>query len=98
MRQARALLEEGVKTLPGDPSLLIQLAYLSERTGSFSEDPALREALQHPVGRVQQPSPRFLYSQMPTVALAELRRTLDRENDDKLYLLARALPGGSNTG
>ena len=98
LRQARTLLEEGVKTLPDDPSLLIQLAYLSERTGSFSEDPALREALQHPVGHVQKPSPRFLYSQMPTVALGELRRTLERENDDKLYLLARALPGGSTTG
>lgn len=98
LRRARALLEEGVRDLPGDPSLLIQLAYLCERTGSFSEDPALREALQHPTERAQQPSPRFLYGQMPTVALAEVRRTLDRENKDKLYLLARALPEGRNTG
>ena len=91
LAQARALLEEGVKTLPDDPNLLIQLAYLAERNGSYTDDPALRLALRHSEGRDQVPSPRFVYSQLPETALAELRRDVARQVDDNLSVLAAAL-------
>jgi tetratricopeptide (TPR) repeat protein len=91
LAEARALLEEGVKKVPADPNLLIQLAYLSERNGSFSEDPALHLALRHSDGIAPEPSPRFLYSQLPTAALLELRRNLQRQSEDSLGLLATAL-------
>jgi len=92
---ARALLEEGVKSVPDDPNLLIQLAYLSERNGSFSEDPALRLALRSSDDPEQLASPRFLYSELSGTTLDELRRGLEKQSDDHLSLLASALAAGS---
>jgi len=91
LQEARTLLEEGVRTLPDDPNLLIQLAYLSERNGSFSEDPALRLALRYTEGQPPQASPRFVYSQLPEMALTEMRQILERQMEDNLQSLGLAL-------
>lgn len=84
------LLEEGTERLPDDPTLPIQLAYLSDRAtsgiGGFRLDEVLhrREA---PEG----PSPRYRYSEAPRTAIDAVRMELRRESTERLRILARAL-------
>jgi tetratricopeptide (TPR) repeat protein len=90
---ARALLEEAVGRLPRDPSLSIQLAYLSDRDESADANTDLLLSLRLCAAEGSE-SPRYLYSQVPKSALEDLRRALRRERDDRLVVLAGALDGG----
>jgi tetratricopeptide (TPR) repeat protein len=92
LTSARSLLEEGTRRLPRDPSIPIQLAYLSDRDQSVNGETDLLLSLQRraTAGGV---SPRYLYSQIPKSALEDLRRALRLERDDRLVLLASALDG-----
>lgn len=89
---AKMLLEESVQRLPSDPSIPIQLAYLSERDDEVEEDTDLLGSLRRCAAEGME-SPRYLYSQTPAGALADLRRVLSRERNERLSLLAAALEG-----
>ncbi len=89
---ARSLLEEAVGRLPRDPSLPIQLAYLSDREESVDGDIDLLVWLRRSAEDGGE-SPRYLYSQIPKSALEDLRRALRQERQDRLLLLAAALDG-----
>ena len=89
---ARALLEEAVRRLPRDPSLPIQMAYLSDRDESVDGDIDLLVSLRR-CAEDGSESPRYHYSQIPKSALEDLRRALRQERDDLLLLLAAALNG-----
>ena len=91
LEEARTLLETGVRELPADPNLLIQLAYLSERNGFYSQDPALQQALRGPSTDGAIGSPRYRYSQMPTEALVPVRRELAILRQGASETLAQAL-------
>jgi tetratricopeptide (TPR) repeat protein len=92
LAEALKLLKSGMNLLPGDPSLPIQLAYLADREGVPGEAPDLGAALSRS-SRSESESPRYLYSQIPKSALAQLRLSLEDRSDKTLVLLATALGG-----
>lgn len=72
---AHQCLTRAVELLPADPTLTIQLAYVSDRFGVPYPQAQLVEALEN---AVRQPdlSPRFLYIRIPYEALDRLRHRL----------------------
>jgi tetratricopeptide (TPR) repeat protein len=87
---AHKLLTQAVELLPADPTLTIQLAYVSDRFGVPYPQPQLVEALE---SAVRQPdlSPRFLYIRIPYELLDRLRHSLRTRSAPYAASLAQAL-------
>jgi tetratricopeptide (TPR) repeat protein len=87
-----ALLERVSSEIPGDPTLPILVAYVTDRGGRPSLKADLSESLR--LGSAaSEISPRYRYSQMPRQELGELRAELRGESAAQLAALAQALSG-----
>lgn len=87
--RAQRLLLEAVAALPHDSSLVIQLAYLTDR----EDDPVevdLQGALERLSDRVSV-APRYRYSRMPVTALERVRRELADREAPQIVTLTRIL-------
>jgi len=94
---ASKLLEAAIVRLPGDATLPIQAAYLTDRQTIGPGDETLERAL------IEQPkdflrSPRLIYSQMPQRSLQEMRAVLLAETNQGLPVLRRVLTADRRTG
>ena len=90
--EAGVLLGSISETNPGDPTLPILVAYVSDREGRPSLKSDLSEALgQGAVATAS--SPRLRYSRMPRQALSDMRAELRGESRAQLAALAEALSG-----
>lgn len=87
---ASVLMGRGVVELPGDPTLPILLAYVTDRAGQPTRRAELSEALQLSTASGEL-SPRYLYSRMPRRALDALRAELEASTAERLPRLAAAL-------
>ncbi len=87
---ALLLLTRAVDLLPADPTLTIQLAYVSDRFGVPYPQPQLVDALE---SAVRQPdlSPRFLYIRIPSELLDKARHGLRTRSAPYVAWLAEAL-------
>lgn len=95
VEKAREVLEQGIERLPDDPTLPIQLAYVTELSGQRWYDMAtpLRSA-----DTTAEISPRYVYSRMPRQALEVMREELAEYRSSKQASLAQALNGGAVHG
>lgn len=91
--EALALIDGAARTLSGDPTLPILLAYVSDRARSPTSKAELTSALREGASQALD-SPRYRYSQMPRQALEQLRTSLRGESAAQLPTLAEALSGG----
>lgn len=89
VERAERLLAEAVGELPDDPSLAIQLAFLSDLEGQAAAVD-LQDALERSTDRVAV-APRYRYSRMPAAALEEVRREIAGRERPRLFLLTRVL-------
>ena len=95
LEKARAVLEDGIERLPGDPTLPIQLAYVTERSGQRWFD--IATPLRSPDEGVDM-SPRYVYSRMPKESLEQMRAELVEYRGDRQAALVRVLNGGAVHG
>lgn len=91
--EAAALLDGAIRSLPGDSTLPILLAYVSDRARRPSSKAELASGLRGGVSSDAE-SPRYRYSRMPHRALDQLRAVLRGESAAQLPTLAEALSDG----
>jgi tetratricopeptide (TPR) repeat protein len=97
---AQQLLAGAVARIPDDPTLAIQLAYVSERSGVDYPEAALVAALERAAAQPAL-SPRFRYIRIPYERLDDLRRDLRARSEPYVAELGAALgidPGRVETG
>ncbi len=88
--EAAALLDGATRTLGGDPTLPILLAYVSDRARRPISKAEMTSALRA-AAIPDSESPRYRYSRMPRRALEALRVALSGESAAQLPTLAQAL-------
>ena len=93
---ARRLLIEASERLPEDPSLAVQIAYLTDRIGGRPPDGELAAALKSDA-QSSRPSPRSLYSRVCGQELQDLRVAIDVGSQQRLGMLSTALRGSSKS-
>lgn len=84
--RARDLLLEALERLPDDPSLPVQIAYLTDRTSSGASVEGLATALRVSAAG-SQPSPRSIYARVDSEPLRLLRSVLDERTRQHLVYL-----------
>ena len=84
--RARDLILAALERLPDDPSLPVQIAYLTDRTSSGASVERLATALRISAA-TSQPSPRLIYARIDSESLRLLRRLLgERTRQHLVYL------------